>query len=169
MSWNGIAASGGGQALAVLADEMRKGSVDVLLVAGANPVYDAPAAFDMPGALAKVGTIVSLGDRLDETTMLADLLAPISHPFECWGDEALPRGLAAIQQPVIQPLFDTRGLLDVLVDWAAALGDPAAIAAVAAATAPVPAPLPATAERARSTSLAWHYLRAAWAARSVPR
>ena len=157
--------AGCGPALGALADDMRRGGVDVLIVAGVNPVYDAPAAFDIAGALAKVGTIVSLGDRIDETGTLADLLAPTSHPFECWGDQVLPRGVAAIQQPVIQPLFDTRGLLDVLVDWAAALGDPAARAAVTAATAPVPAPLPATAERARSTSLAWHYLRAAWATR----
>ena len=56
-------------------------------------------------------------------------------PFECWGDAALPKGLVAVQQPVIQPLFDTRGLLDVLVEWGAAVGDPAALAAVAAATA----------------------------------
>ena len=41
----------------------------------------------------------------------------------------------AIQQPVIQPLHDTRGLLDVMVEWGAAAGDPAALAAVAAASA----------------------------------
>ena len=70
-----VPASGSAQALAALADEMRKGGVDVLIVAGANPVYDAPAALDIAGALAKVGTIVSLGDRLDETAQLADLLA----------------------------------------------------------------------------------------------
>ncbi len=157
--------AGAGQTLEALADDMRRGGVEVLVVAGANPAYDAPVAIDIAGALAKVGTVVSLGDRVDETTMFADLLAPTSHPFECWGDQVLPRGVAAIQQPVIQPLFDTRGLLDVLVDWAAALGDPQARAAVTAATAPVAVPLPATAERARSTSVAWHYLRAAWATR----
>ncbi len=54
---------------------------------------------------------------------------PSSHPFECWGDATLPRA-SAVQQPVIQPLFDTRGLLDVLVEWGAAAGDPAAVAAV---------------------------------------
>ncbi len=40
--------SGGGAALAALADEMRAGRIEVLLVAGVNPVYDAPA-FAAPG------------------------------------------------------------------------------------------------------------------------
>jgi Fe-S-cluster-containing dehydrogenase component len=159
------ASAAGASGLAALVDEMRAGHVQALVVAGANPVYDAPAALAVADALAAVPYILSLNDRLDETGERADRLAPMSHPFECWGDAALPRGVAAVQQPVIQPLFDTRGLLDVLVDWAAALGDPSARAAVNAATAPIPLPLAATAERAVSTSVAWHYLRAAWAAR----
>ena len=143
---------------------MRAGKVELLLVAGANPVYDAPASLKFAEALAKVPFVVSLNDRLDETSLLADLLAPVSHPFECWGDATLPKGLFAVQQPVIQPLFDTRGLLDVLVEWGAAAGDPAALAAVTAASAAAAkAPVPATAAPAPSPSVAWHYLRAAWA------
>jgi len=158
--------SGGGAALAALAMEMAAGNVELLMVAGANPVYDQPASVKFAEALGKVRYVVSLNDRLDETTLLADVLLPVSHPFECWGDAALPKDLIAIQQPVIQPLFDTRGLLDVLVEWGAAVGDPAASAAViAAAAAGAKAPIPATAAPARSPSTAWHYLRAAWAAR----
>ena len=157
--------AGAASALAALASEMTAGGVELLIVAGANPAYDAPAALKFADALAKVPFIVSLSDRLDETALFADLLAPTSHPFECWSDAALPRGVFAVQQPVIQPLFDTRGLLDVFVDWAAALGDSTALAVVAAATAVAPAPAPATAERPASTSLGWRYLRTLWAAR----
>ena len=151
--------------LAALTDSMRAGGVEVLIVAGANPVYDAPAATAFAEAMAKVPYVVSLNDRLDETSVLADVLAPLSHPFESWSDAALPRGVFAVQQPVVQALFDTQGALDVLVDWAAALGDAASRVAVTAATAPTPAPAPASAERPPSQSVAWHYLRAAWAAR----
>jgi Fe-S-cluster-containing dehydrogenase component/anaerobic selenocysteine-containing dehydrogenase len=152
--------------LAVLAEDMLAGKVDVLIVAGVNPVYDAPASLKFGEAMKKVRHVVSLNDRLDETSLLADVLAPASHPFECWGDVALPRGLVAIQQPVIQPLFDTRGLLDVLVEWGAAMGDATATAAVAAAAAAA-AKVPAanSAAPAPSPSVAWHYLRAAWAGR----
>jgi len=159
--------TGGGAALAALADEMRAGSVEMLIVAGVNPVYDAPASVKFAEALARVPFVVSLNDRLDETSLLADLLAPVSHALECWCDVTLRKGLEAIQQPVIQPLFDTRGLLDVLVEWGAAVGDPAAVAAVKASAfaAKAPPPPPSTAAPAPSTSVTWHYLRAAWAAR----
>jgi molybdopterin-containing oxidoreductase family iron-sulfur binding subunit len=159
--------SSGPAALEQLAADMRAGKVDLLIVAGANPVYNAPASLKFTEALGKVPYVVSLGDRLDETSKLADVLMPASHPFECWSDATLPNGLVAIQQPVIQPLFDTHGLLDVLVEWAAALGDPGASAAVAAAAAGIaaPAPAPATAAPAPSPSVAYRYLRAAWAGR----
>ena len=159
--------SGGGSALSTLVSEMTAGQVELMLVAGVNPAYDAPASLQFAEALSRVPYVVSLNDRLDETSRLADMLAPVSHPFECWGDAALPRGLFAVQQPVIQPLFDTRGLLDLLVEWGAAAGDPAAGAAVATAAvaAKTPAPAPATAAPAPNSGLAWHYLRAAWANR----
>ncbi|MCU0251414.1 MAG: 4Fe-4S dicluster domain-containing protein [Vicinamibacterales bacterium] len=169
--------TGGGAALSALVEEMAAGRVEMLIVAGVNPAYDAPAfakasaelapdSSKFAEALAKVPFVVSLNDRLDETSLLADMLAPTSHPFECWGDASLPNSLAAIQQPVIQPLHDTRGVLDVLVEWGAAAGDPAAFAAVtAAAASAAKAPLPATAAPATSPSAAWHYLRAAWGAR----
>ena len=131
---------------------------------GSKPSGSASVAF--ADALENVPTIVSLNDRLDETTLFADTLAPASHPFESWGDVALPKGLFAIQQPVAQPLFDTRGLLDLLIEWGAALGDPAAIAAVnAAAAAAAKVPVAAAAEPAASPSAAWHYLRGVWATR----
>ncbi|MEI6667104.1 MAG: 4Fe-4S dicluster domain-containing protein [Acidobacteriota bacterium] len=167
-------------ALAALAADMFAGHVELLIVAGANPVYDAPAfarsagasaglaraTFTFAEAMAKVRYVVSMNDRIDETGRLADVLMPISHPFECWSDAALPKGIVAIQQPVIQPLFDTRGLLDVLVEWAAGVGDAAAIAAVAAAAAAAAKiPVVSTAALAESPNPAWHYLRATWAAR----
>ena len=171
------ALTGGVAALSALVEDMATGRVEVLIVAGVNPVYNCPAfakasaglAAAPPSfaeALAKVPFVLSLNDRLDETSLLADLLAPASHPFECWSDATLPKGLVGIQQPVIQPLHDTRGLLDVLVEWGAAAGDPTALAAATAATAAAAkVPLPATAAPALSPSPAWHYLRAAWAAR----
>jgi len=160
------APTSGAPFLAALVEEMRAGKVDVLIVAGANPVYDAPASLKLAEALAEVPFVVSLNDRLDETSLLADYLAPCSHPFECWADAALPKGLLAVQQPVIQPLFDTRGLLDVLVDWGAAAGVAGPIAAVAASVAAAKvAPNVASAAPAPSPSLAYHFLRGTWAAR----
>ncbi len=156
-------APAGPAGLAALAADMAAGKVELLVVAGANPVYDAPVALKFAEALAKVNHVVSLNDRVDETSQLADVLLPASHPFECWGDAALPKGLFAIQQPVSQPLFDTRGLLDVLVEWAAAVGDPGAVAAVTtASTAAKAVRVAASAAPLPSPSAGYHYLRATW-------
>ena len=113
-------------ALAALADEMRGGSVDVLIVAGANPVYDA-RRFEMPGrwrTRSRRSTIVSLSDRLDETTMLADSRARRAIPSSA-GATRRCRGPRRGAAAGIQPLFDTRGLLDVLVGVGRRLRRPA--------------------------------------------
>ena len=156
-------ADGGAAALQELVAAMNAGKLKALVVAGANPVYDAPASLGFAEALGKVPLVVSLNDRLDETSRLADLLAPASHPFECWGDAALPRGVCAVQQPSIQPLYDTRGLLDALVTWGAAAGVPGGLASAAAATVPKPGVPPGT--PVPNPSPAWHFVRGQWAAR----
>jgi molybdopterin-containing oxidoreductase family iron-sulfur binding subunit len=154
---------GAAAALQALAADIKAGKVKTLLVAGANPAYDAPAAVGFADALAAVPFVVSLNDRLDETSRLADLLAPASHPFECWSDAALPRGVFAVQQPSIRPLYDTRGLLDLVLAWGAAAGATGAVAAAAAATAPKPGAAPGT--PVPNPSPAWHYVRGQWATR----
>jgi molybdopterin-containing oxidoreductase family iron-sulfur binding subunit len=52
-----------GIALPTLAAAMAAGDVKVLIAAGANPVYDAPASLAFADALSKVPFVVSLNDR----------------------------------------------------------------------------------------------------------
>jgi len=152
---------GGSAALAALAADMRAGKVGTLLVAGANPAYDAPPDLELGAALEQVGTIVSLNDRIDETSSGADYLTPLSHPLESWSDAILPGQTHAVQQPVIQPLYDTHGLLDVLVAWGAASGAGGRLAVSAGRTARAPG----MAADAPAPSGAYHYVRAFWADR----
>ena len=154
---------GGMAALAGLAADMRSGKVGVLLIAGANPVYDAPPSLDFAAALGQVGLVVSLSDRVDETAALADYLAPASHPFESWGDASLADGYCAIQQPTIQPLYDTHGLLDILVAWGAGAGVGGRLARAYART--QPAADAAAGSPAPNPSGAYHFVRELWADR----
>ena len=119
-----------------LVADMKADQVTTLLIAGPNPVYDAPAGLDFAGAMAKVKHIVSLNDRVDETSALADYLAPASHVLEAWGDAALGADLYSVQQPVIRPLYNTHGLFDVLISWAAAAGAKGSLAEAADQTRP---------------------------------
>ena len=122
--------------LVSLVADMKGNKVATLLIAGPNPVYDAPAGVDFSGAMANVKHIVSLNDRVDETSALADYLAPASHALEAWGDAALGADLYGVQQPVIRPLYNTHGLFDVLISWAAAAGARGSLAEAADQTRP---------------------------------
>ncbi|MCC6800381.1 MAG: molybdopterin-dependent oxidoreductase, partial [Anaerolineae bacterium] len=114
-----------------LVARMQAGEVDVLLVHGANPVYDMPAALGLVEALAKVGTVVSFSPMPDETAVYADLVLPDRVYLEGWGyDVATPAqgGLPIVssQQPVVGPLYDARSTADVLLTVARGIGAAAA-------------------------------------------
>ncbi len=104
--------------MSALLDELRAGSVGALILAGANPVYDHPRGAEIAGLLAKVGLVISLADRLDETARAAEILAPDHHAFESWGDAAPRPGVLGLRQPGVSPLFDTRAAFESLLRWA---------------------------------------------------
>jgi molybdopterin-containing oxidoreductase family iron-sulfur binding subunit len=103
--------------LAELVDEMQNGEVDILIVDDANPVYAAPSDLDVVGAIENVDLVISTGDRIDETGQYADYLASSTHWMESWGDAEPYPGTYSIQQPTIQPLYDTRPTEESLLTW----------------------------------------------------
>jgi molybdopterin-containing oxidoreductase family iron-sulfur binding subunit len=88
--------------------EMQAGKVDVLLIYGTNPAYSLPESAGFKEALKNVKTVVSLNDRLDETSVLADYLLPSLHFLESWGDAEPQKGLYSLFQPTISNLHDNR-------------------------------------------------------------
>ena len=100
----------------------------LLFLGGANPVYGLPAALGFTDALQRVPFVASFASMPDESTLLSDLVLPSSLPLEEWGDDVPDPGVSAavlsIQQPVVQALFDTRSVWDVLLTVADELGDP---------------------------------------------
>jgi molybdopterin-containing oxidoreductase family iron-sulfur binding subunit len=108
--------------LAQLARVMRNGGVGVLFVHGANPAHAAPAGIDFAGAMREVGFTVSFARFLDEVAVEADLVLPDHDPLEQWNDFEPRVGVYALQQPVMQPVFDTRQTGDVLLRVAQQMG-----------------------------------------------
>jgi molybdopterin-containing oxidoreductase family iron-sulfur binding subunit len=91
---------------------MRGGGVDVLVVAGANPVFTTSLFSE---ALKHVPFVVWIGGVPDETAEMAHLLLPCHHTLESWS-EASPRlGVLLLGQPVMQPVFPTLPLGDILL------------------------------------------------------
>jgi len=114
--------------LAEFVGAARGGAVTVLLLHGANPVHATPQGLGVADALAQVPFKVSFSRFLDETTQLADLILPDHDPYEQWNDYAPRGGVRSLQQPVMQPVFDTRQTGDVLIDLARKAGGAAATA-----------------------------------------
>jgi len=113
-------------AAAVLAGDAA--APQVLLLDGANPVFDAPKAWRVREALEKVSYIVSFGSFLDEASSLADLILPDHSFLESW-TESIPESgslvaVASAAPPAMAPLHQTRATADVLLDLGRRLGTP---------------------------------------------
>jgi molybdopterin-containing oxidoreductase family iron-sulfur binding subunit len=112
---------------AQLADELKgmsDGKVDVLVVNGANPLYAAPEWAGAKAAFEKVPFKVALSTCCDETAMACDVILPISHVLESFGDAWSARGVYSLQQPAMKrlPMFDSRPLGDALIALTKAAG-----------------------------------------------
>ena len=115
------------ESLQALVTAMNAGQVDVLLMLGGNPVYNAPADLNFQAALdafvaAKVNEgsttfknlAVHLSPHYDETSFRCHWAIPESHYLEAWGDLRAFDGTVTVQQPLIEPLYGTRSALEVV-------------------------------------------------------
>ncbi len=89
-----------------LVGEMNAGKVDMLLIVGANPVYDAPPDFGFADAMDKVPLRVQHSLYQDETYDHVHWHINGTHYLEQWGDTRAFDGTASIVQPLIAPLYN---------------------------------------------------------------
>ena len=99
-----------------LVGDINKGSVDMLVILGGNPVYTAPADLEFGEALKKVKYSVRLGLYDDETSALSTWHIPEAHYLESWGDIRAFDGTTSIIQPLISPLYEGKTSLEVLAE-----------------------------------------------------
>jgi anaerobic selenocysteine-containing dehydrogenase len=92
----------------------------VVLIDGPNPVFASPKAWNVRETLMQVPYIVSFGNFIDETSVLADLILPDHSFLESWLHSEPESGakIAAptVTAPVMRPLHDTRSTPDVLLE-----------------------------------------------------
>lgn len=101
--------------LAGAVSNMASGSVPIAFVRGANPAHTMPKSAGFAGAFAKVPFKVSFTSMPDETAQLCDLILPDNHWLESWGDAVTVQGQIGMQQPTLEPVFDTKSTADVLI------------------------------------------------------
>ncbi len=80
----------------------------VIIMGGANPVYDLPNGAQFGEALKGAALSISLNQKLDETSACCQYVAPDHHVLESWGDVAPKIDRYSLIQPTIAPLFKTR-------------------------------------------------------------
>jgi anaerobic selenocysteine-containing dehydrogenase/Fe-S-cluster-containing dehydrogenase component len=98
---------------------IHNGDVDVVVVAGgANPAYSMPASWNADAALRRAPFVAWLGEVPDESAEAAHLLLPAHHPLETWRDSQTRAGLYGLGQPVMQPVFASRPIHDILIESA---------------------------------------------------
>jgi molybdopterin-containing oxidoreductase family iron-sulfur binding subunit len=102
---------------------VRSGEVDLLITYDVNVAFTLPGALDVEGALQRVPFVASLSNVLNETAARAHLVLPAHSTLESWGDTEPRSGVRGLMQPVMQPLFDSRHVGDMLIDVARRLGD----------------------------------------------
>jgi molybdopterin-containing oxidoreductase family iron-sulfur binding subunit len=112
MSFEGIDAPA---QLRALGQRMQSGAVSLLMTHNVNPVYAMPRTSGFAQAMAKVPFKVSFSSIMDDTSAMADLVLPDNHALESWGEAEPVRGTLSLQQPVMDPVFDTRATADVLI------------------------------------------------------
>jgi len=96
--------------------DMRGGKVQFLLVAGVNPVYDAPADLGFFDALksSNIPLRVHLGCYQDETSQYCHWHINEAHSLEAWGDARAYDGTVSIIQPLIAPLYGGKSIYEVV-------------------------------------------------------
>jgi MoCo/4Fe-4S cofactor protein with predicted Tat translocation signal len=104
-----------------LVADMEAGLVDLLVIVGGNPVYNAPADFGFAEHLWKAKLRVHLGLHEDETAQLCHWHVPETHYLETWSDARAFDGTITILQPLIAPLYGGKSAHELL---AALVGQP---------------------------------------------
>ena len=98
--------------LIAIASDCRDNKVGVAIFSKLYGFTAMPAFVDvMKNAVFKVA-VTGMPDPVME---MCDLVLPLSHPLESWGDAEPKKGLRSVIQPVLEPLYDTKSQGDILL------------------------------------------------------
>ncbi|MFZ1977983.1 MAG: 4Fe-4S dicluster domain-containing protein [Bacteroidota bacterium] len=100
-----------------LTARMKSGEIGVVIHFDSNPLYHFPKTLEYEKALHAVPFSIGLTETENETSLHCTMVLPINHDFESWGDFKIRTGILSLQQPVIEPLYDSRQKESALLAW----------------------------------------------------
>jgi molybdopterin-containing oxidoreductase family iron-sulfur binding subunit len=102
------------ESLRELVNDMQAGVVEMLIILGGNPVFNAPADFNFTESLSKAGFRAHLSMYDDETSEQCHWHIPELHALETWSDARAYDGTVSIIQPLIAPLYGGKSVHELL-------------------------------------------------------
>jgi anaerobic selenocysteine-containing dehydrogenase len=106
--------------------------INVLFLYKGNPLFGALNHHDLAEALKKIPLVVSFDSFLTETSEFADIILPDHTFLEKWDEFSNIPSVGfthiGIQQPVIEPLYNTRNTAEVLIDLGNKIGGSVSVA-----------------------------------------
>jgi len=100
-----------------LISSMNSGRVKTVIHFDSNPVYHLSGDLQYGKALKKISNVITLSEFENETAFASNIVLPINHMLEAWGDFNVCTGVYSLQQPVIAPIYTTRQKEAVLLNW----------------------------------------------------
>ncbi|MBI1305343.1 MAG: 4Fe-4S dicluster domain-containing protein [Bacteroidetes bacterium] len=107
------------QAFDAFVADVKGGRADAVLFVNCNPVYSYHRGVALAESLKKV-KVISTNIVADETSALAQIIAPDNHWLESWDVQQPAEGYYTISQPVISKVFNTRAASETLRIWSGA-------------------------------------------------
>jgi len=104
------------ESLRDLVSDMRAGNVDLLVIMGGNPAYDAPADLGFSDCLrnSKVALRIYHGLYENETAEHCHWSVNEAHYLEAWSDGRAYDGTVSVVQPLIAPLYSGKSAHEML-------------------------------------------------------
>ncbi len=93
------------ESLRQLVNDINSGQVELLLIIGGNPAFNAPVDFSFAQSLQRVPLRVHHSLYYDETSAFCQWHINAAHYLESWSDARAFDGTASIVQPLIAPLY----------------------------------------------------------------
>lgn len=112
--------------ITALTKDAADSNIEAIILYNTNPVFTTPRLMKMEEVFKNIPFIVSFSSFMDESTAMADLILPTHTFLEDWGDDFAEPGVgypvATIMQPVVSPVFNTKGVGDIFLLLAKNIG-----------------------------------------------
>ncbi|MCU0707962.1 MAG: 4Fe-4S dicluster domain-containing protein, partial [Pirellula sp.] len=102
--------------IAKLGQMLQGNVIQTLFILGGNPVFDAPSDVTLRLESTEDRPLLSihLSDAVNETSQHCTWHVPLAHSLESWSDGLSQSGTYTLGQPLIEPLFGGRSVIELL-------------------------------------------------------